>query len=225
MRASVKVIEFGTFQYIRRTQLAIVNSRFIPLHSSLLKHLPAQFMAFFVFLGTNPLQIRSISFSNAATNRFDRINSFLSVPFIFFFFWFLKIFHIGITLTTTPLAAPRMAQSHQLFAHRTESYSLCQYDYVKWIAILIRYFVLCQRHDAKDYIKRIAILICYFACSYANIMMQVRYKLVNPWLPWQCRKHPRRSISTSQGRKFPALWSSRTSAGYYVARSVGMWHK
>ena len=43
----------------------------------------------------------------------------------------------------------------------------------------------------------IAILIRYFAHYYANIVTQMSYKLVNPWLPWQYGKYPQRSISTS----------------------------
>ena len=43
------------------------------------------------------------------------------------------------------------------------------------------------------------ILIRYFARYLANIVTQMNYKLVNPWLPWQYGKYmyPRRSISTS----------------------------
>ena len=79
-------------------------------------------------------------------------------------------------------------------------YLLCQYDYVKRIVILVRYFACYYANvmtHAKDYVKRIATLICYFACYYANIVTQMSYKLVNPWFPWQYGKHLRRSISIS----------------------------
>ena len=45
----VEVTEFGTFQYVWRTQLAIVISRFVPLHSPLLKHLHCPVRGLFLY--------------------------------------------------------------------------------------------------------------------------------------------------------------------------------